>query len=280
MEPPRAGNVRQAVPFLLVSDLTRSLRFYVDGLGFEVAHRWIDEGSLRWCWLQLGGAALMLQDFRRDGGGRWTPEGPLGTGVSVFFICDDALAIWREFTARGLEASRPFVGNRMWVTSLRDPDGYRVEFESPTDVAEGTVLAEGTVAEGGAPPERHPVAPLSFAIPVLHVSHSEDAQRFYCGLLGFRLEWTSVPSGGAPDPCYMSVTRGGVRLHLSSFSGDGVAGGVVYVAVEDVDALHAELVAKGVPIDTGPVDQTWGTREMYVKDADRNCIRFVQERAG
>ena len=27
----------------------------------------------------------------------------------------------------------------MWVTSLRDPDGYRVEFESYTDVPEDTV---------------------------------------------------------------------------------------------------------------------------------------------
>jgi len=38
--------------------------------------------------------------------------------------------------------------------------------------------------------------------------------------------------------------------------------------------LHAELVAKGVVIAVGPVDQTWGTREMYVRDADGNCLRF------
>ncbi len=78
----------------------------------------------------------------------------------------------------------------------------------------------------------------------------------------------------------MGIERDGVSLHLSSHSGDGVPGGVVYLAVHDVDALHAELVAKGVPIDTGPVDQTWGNRELYVKDADRNSIRFVQERNG
>jgi hypothetical protein len=82
---------------------------------------------------------------------------------------------------------------------------------------------------------------------------------------------------GAADPCYMGVVRDGVRLHLSSFPGDGVSGGVVYLAVEDVDALHAECLAKGIPIAVAPVDQTWGNREMYVKDADRNCIRFVQE---
>jgi len=75
----------------------------------------------------------------------------------------------------------------------------------------------------------------------------------------------------------MGVLRDHVRLHLSSFSGDGVSGGVVYVAVDDVNALHAEFVANGVMIDLAPVDQTWGNREMYVKDADGNCIRFIQE---
>jgi uncharacterized glyoxalase superfamily protein PhnB len=76
----------------------------------------------------------------------------------------------------------------------------------------------------------------------------------------------------------MGVTRDGASVHLSSFSGDGVSGSAVYLVVDDVDALHAELVGKGVRIDTRRVDQTWGNREMYVKDADRNSIRFTQER--
>jgi lactoylglutathione lyase len=38
----------------------------------------------------------------------------------------------------GITASRPFVGNGMWVTSLSDPDGYRLESESVTDVREET----------------------------------------------------------------------------------------------------------------------------------------------
>lgn len=46
-------------------------------------------------------------------------------------------------------------------------------------------------------------------------------------------------------------------------------------AIEDVDALHIEFVAKGVKIDLEPINQTWGTREMYVKDADGNCLRFM-----
>jgi len=30
----------------------------------------------------------------------------------------------------------------MWVTSVSDPDGYRIEFESYTDVPEETVLSD------------------------------------------------------------------------------------------------------------------------------------------
>jgi uncharacterized glyoxalase superfamily protein PhnB len=116
---------------------------------------------------------------------------------------------------------------------------------------------------------------LKLAIPLLRVSDSVAAEGFYCNRLGFRREFAHRADDAKPDPCYMGLTRDGVWLHVSSFSGDGVSGGVVNLLVEDVDALHAELVAKGVRIDTGPVDQTWGSREMYVKDADGNCIRFM-----
>lgn len=75
----------------------------------------------------------------------------------------------------------------------------------------------------------------------------------------------------------MGVSRDAVWLHLSSFSGDGVSGGVANLLVDDVDVLHAELLDKGVQIDPGhPVDQTWGSREMYVRDPDGNTLRFIQ----
>ena len=118
------------------------------------------------------------------------------------------------------------------------------------------------------------------AIPVLHVSNSAAAEAFYCQRLGFRRQFAYRVDQTEADPCYLGVTRDGVWLHLSSFAGDGVAGGVVYLQVEDVDALHAELAAKGVSIDLEPTDQTWGNREMYVKDPDANSLRFVCETGG
>jgi len=131
-------NVKQAVPFFMVTNLEASLRYYVDGLGFRMKHQWIDDGKLRWCWLELGGAALMLQDYLK---GRAPADKP-GVGVCICFQCTDALKIYRELKSRGIEAKRPFVGNAMWVTAVIDPDGYHLDFESPTDAPEESELPE------------------------------------------------------------------------------------------------------------------------------------------
>ncbi|SRR6266508_3789202 len=135
-------NVKQAVPFFGVSDMEASLRFYVEGVGFEMTKQWMPDGKLRWCWLQLGDAALMLQEFWKDGRHDGRPEGKLGQGVTICFICEDAVAIYRELISRGIGASVPFVGNGMWDISVSDPDEYVIHFESYTDVPEETVYAE------------------------------------------------------------------------------------------------------------------------------------------
>jgi lactoylglutathione lyase len=135
-------NVTQAVPFFSVSNIDESIRYYVEGLGFQMAHKWIDAGKLRWCWLQNGGAAIMLQEFRKEGHDSWLPVGKVGEGVKICFQCKDALQIYREVIARGIPASRPFVGTAMWVTTLSDPDGYKIEFDSLTDVPEDTQFSE------------------------------------------------------------------------------------------------------------------------------------------
>jgi len=140
------ANVKQAVPFFGVTNMESSLRFYVDGLGFKMKHQWVPDqaedhpdGRIHWCWLELGDAAIMLQEFWP--GGR--PTQALGTGASVSFMCEDALALYRQFKTRGIQTRRrPFVGNRLWVVPVTDPDGYRVEFASPTDAPEETELEE------------------------------------------------------------------------------------------------------------------------------------------
>ena len=69
-------------------------------------------------------------------------HGKVGEGVSLYLICEDALANYRDVRARGIDASEPQIGKAMWVTCLPDPDGYRLFFESPTDTPEETKLSE------------------------------------------------------------------------------------------------------------------------------------------
>ena len=80
----------------------------------------------------------MLQEPRPE----WVASQPqsdkLGEGFSVEIQCEDALALFLEFLERGLKPSEPFVGNGLWATSVTDPDGFRLGFESPTDLPEET----------------------------------------------------------------------------------------------------------------------------------------------
>jgi len=110
------------------------------------------------------------------------------------------------------------------------------------------------------------------AIPVIHVSSSEAATSFF-RLLGF--EQTSIYRSDQTkvDPAYMGFKRDGAELHVHSFA--GVSGVSVYIWVEDLDSLHREFVEKGITI-IGPFDQTWGTRELSVSDADGNTYGFGQ----
>lgn len=139
---PSTINVRQAVPFFWVDDVERSARFYVDGLGAKLKIRWNVEGRLQWCWLDIGTAALMLQELSKDDMRRSAKAGKRGAGVSINFICADAISFYRELRSREIEAAVPFIGNSMWVTRVTDPDGYELYFESVTDAPEESVYEE------------------------------------------------------------------------------------------------------------------------------------------
>jgi catechol 2,3-dioxygenase-like lactoylglutathione lyase family enzyme len=155
--PANGANVHMTVPLFNVTDMAAAREFYIGGLGFRQKLAWTpdDSNAMRWCWLELEGVAVMLQQFWREDGpdsakpdlaknGGWEEGQPLGAGMTICFICKDALAVRREALSRGLAPSQaPFVGNGLWVVSYTDPDGYRLDFESPTDVEEGTEFDAG-----------------------------------------------------------------------------------------------------------------------------------------
>jgi len=136
-------NVKQAIPFLMVTNMDSSLNFYINGLGFELKNKWEPGGRIEWCWLQFDNASLMLQEYRNN-----TGTEKLGVGVSVVFMCNDALKIYKEVISRGLSPVEPFVGNNLWVVGLKDPDNYNILFESPTDVPEDTTYSDWIKKDG------------------------------------------------------------------------------------------------------------------------------------
>ena len=116
------------------------------------------------------------------------------------------------------------------------------------------------------------------AIPVIQVSDSFAAEKFYCNALGFRLVSSWRPDQAKADPRYMTLARDGARLHVHSFQSGTLGAAAIYVFVDDLDSLYAELMSNGAPVSGPPIDQTWGTREIVVRDADRNVVTFGQRR--
>jgi len=134
-------NLQLTVPFFMIRDMELSLNFYIEKLGFTLTNQWTPRGKIEWCWLQREQVALMLQQPRTNDHWLYSLE-ESGKGISICFQCTDALALYHEFTAKGVEIREPFVGNNMWVVAFPDPDGYRLDFESPTDVPEETTYSD------------------------------------------------------------------------------------------------------------------------------------------
>ena len=138
-------NVNLAVPFFMVKDMKASLDYYIKGLDFKMTFDWHDEnGNIKWCWLEIGKAALMLQEYPANAN---ISAQVSNQSVVIYFICEDALAIYNDVLSRGIKASEPFVGNNMWVVELSDPDGHKIFFESSTNVPEETKYSDWILKE-------------------------------------------------------------------------------------------------------------------------------------
>lgn len=122
------GALHELVPLLFVDDISHSVAFYVDQLGFEMKLKWEPKGKLSWCRLERGNTALMLQLAIPDEDGTAKER---CTGIGLFFNCDDAQTIYEELLSKGLSLEPPCVAfygmNQLFV---KDPDGYELCFQN------------------------------------------------------------------------------------------------------------------------------------------------------
>jgi hypothetical protein len=111
------------------------------------------------------------------------------------------------------------------------------------------------------------VATLRSIAPILP-TRDMDVMREHYERLGFAVR---VHGGD-----YATASRDGINLHFHLVPGRDPRqeAGAVYIAVDDVDALHAEWVAAGVG-ETGELfDPGFGVLEGAHTDRDGNLIRF------
>ena len=114
---------------------------------------------------------------------------------------------------------------------------------------------------------------LGASIPILRIFDEAKAREFYLDYLGFAVAFEHRFEPEAP--LYMGISRGGCQLNLSEHHGDACPGSTVRIPVNDIDTLHAELIAKPYKFfRPGIQDMPWGLREMGLIDPFGNSLRF------
>jgi uncharacterized glyoxalase superfamily protein PhnB len=110
-----------------------------------------------------------------------------------------------------------------------------------------------------------------------------EAAEYYRDVLGFDLDPVDgvfQPTADEPGGVYAIVKREGVWIHFQIRRGDSPARARpsferdVYVYVEHLDALHADLVRRGARILAPPRMAPYGLREMVVEDLDGYRLAF------
>jgi catechol 2,3-dioxygenase-like lactoylglutathione lyase family enzyme len=116
------------------------------------------------------------------------------------------------------------------------------------------------------------IAPWAF---VLAVSDLEKSAAYYREVLGFQVQWEEASD-------WRLVERDGVRVMLGHCPADmrpnelGSHNWFGYLEVDDVDALHVEIAARGAAC-SPPKDTHYGMREIVVTTLDGDRIVFGQQ---
>lgn len=121
------------------------------------------------------------------------------------------------------------------------------------------------------------------ASPVLGVRRVRQAAEYYRDVLGFSLDPTDGvfrPSAEEPDGVYAIVKRPGAWIHFQ-IRRDAIPARQrpayerdVYLYVDDVDSLHADLQRRGARIQSPPRMAPHGIREMVVEDLNGYRLAF------
>ena len=104
-------------------------------------------------------------------------------------------------------------------------------------------------------------------------------ERFYCDVLGYRVEWR-------PSAAEIYLTHGQDNLALHARPAGHAAPtdatesrldhvGLLIDRPEDVDGWAAYLKDKGIELDTAPRTHRDGARSFYLRDPEGNRLQFL-----
>jgi catechol 2,3-dioxygenase-like lactoylglutathione lyase family enzyme len=108
--------------------------------------------------------------------------------------------------------------------------------------------------------------------PALRITDYDKGKAFYVDGLGFRIE--SEHRFAPHLPVFMTISRDGFSLYLSQHAGDCQPGGLVFLYVPDVDALHEEITGRGIKAQSPSEDFEVRIRDFRVIDPDGNKLDF------
>jgi catechol 2,3-dioxygenase-like lactoylglutathione lyase family enzyme len=113
------------------------------------------------------------------------------------------------------------------------------------------------------------------AIPNLLSGDLAAAREFYAGFLGF-----DVAMDEEGFTMFASPSNRTAQITVAEKDNPGQDRGIsvarVSVEVEDVDALHAEAVRRGLEIVYPLTNEPWGIRRFFVRDPDGVVINVAQ----
>jgi len=118
---------------------------------------------------------------------------------------------------------------------------------------------------------------IAFAktIPLLRIFSVDKAREFYLGYAGFSVDWEHRFEPALP--LYMQVSRDGLMLHLTEHHGDCTPGAKVFVEMQGVAELHAELAAKNYNyLRPGLEKAPWGATTLTLTDPFMNRLLFSE----
>ncbi|MDA0921833.1 MAG: glyoxalase superfamily protein [Planctomycetota bacterium] len=108
--------------------------------------------------------------------------------------------------------------------------------------------------------------------PILKVKDADASIRFYCGVLGFSLDW--IHRFQDDFPAYACVRRGPLIAHLSEHEGGGTEKADLFIAVPNVDEVYAEFTRNGLNAEPPVSDPDIGLRHFEFDDPDGHHLGF------